>query len=156
MVKRYNRLLVAFYVITDALLATWAFVLAYGIRFESGLIPVTKGYPPIDQYINVVPFVALLTPLAFQLQGIYRLRRGRSRVDDFFAVLIGSILAVVLGVVSTLYVQAYYVSEEAKARGAYEVSQLVWVLFLVLNVIFTYASREGVRELLERRWRAGT
>ena len=155
MVKRYNRLLVAFYVLTDALLATWAFILAYGIRFESGLIPVTKGYPPIDQYINVVPFVALLTPAAFQLQGIYRLRRGRSRVDDFFAVLIGSILAVVLGVVSTLYVQAYYVSDEAKARGAYEVSQLVWVLFLVLTVMFTYASREGVRELLERRWRAG-
>jgi Undecaprenyl-phosphate glucose phosphotransferase len=155
MVKRYNRLLVAFYVITDALLAIWAFILAYGIRFESGLIPVTKGYPPIEQYINVAPFVAVLTPLAFQLQGIYRLRRGRSRVDDFFAVLIGSILAVVLGVVSTLYVQAYYVSDEAKARGAYEVSQLVWVLFLGLNVAFTYASREGVRELLERRWRAG-
>ena len=155
MVKRYNRLLVAFYVITDALLAVWAFILAYGIRFESGLIPVTKGYPPIDQYINVAPFVAVLTPLAFQLQGIYRLRRGRSRVDDFFAVLIGSILAVVLGVVSTLYVQAYYVSDEAKSRGAYEVSQLVWVLFLGLNVAFTYASRWGVRELLERRWRAG-
>ena len=34
-------------------------------------------------------------------------------------------------------------------------SQLVWALFLVLNVIFTYASREAVRELLERRWRAG-
>jgi Undecaprenyl-phosphate glucose phosphotransferase len=155
MVKRYNRLLVAFYVITDALLAVWAFILAYGIRFESGLIPVTKGYPPIEQYINVAPFVAVLTPLAFQLQGIYRLRRGRSRVDDFFAVLIGSILAVVLGVVSTLYVQAYYVSEEAKARGEYEVSQLVWVLSLGLNVAFTYASRAGVRELLERRWRAG-
>jgi Undecaprenyl-phosphate glucose phosphotransferase len=155
MVKRYNRLLVAFYVITDALLAVWAFILAYGIRFESGLIPVTKGYPPIDQYLNVAPFVAALTPLAYQLQGIYRLRRGRSRVDDFFAVLIGSILAVVLGVVSTLYVQAYYVSGEAKARGAYEVSQLVWVLFLGLNVMFTYASREGIRALLERRWRAG-
>ncbi len=52
MVRRYNRLLVAFYVITDALLAGWAFVLAYGIRFESGLIPVTKGYPPIDQYLE--------------------------------------------------------------------------------------------------------
>jgi Undecaprenyl-phosphate glucose phosphotransferase len=155
MVKRYNRLLVAFYVVTDALLAAWAFVLAYGIRFESGLIPVTKGYPPIEQYFNVLPFVTVLTPLAFHLQGLYRLRRGRSRVDDFFSVLIGSILAVVLGVVSTLYIQAYYVSEEAKARGAYEVSQLVWVLFLGLNVAFTYASREAVRELLERRWRAG-
>jgi len=29
MVKRYNRLLVAFYVLSDALLAMWAFLLAY-------------------------------------------------------------------------------------------------------------------------------
>src|SRR5687767_9904686 len=137
------------------LLATWAFVLAYAIRFESGLIPVTKGYPPLEQYLRVVPFVALLTPLAFHLQGVYRLRRGRSRVDDFFAVFIGTILAVVLGVVSTLYFQAYYASDTARASGAYEVSQLVWALFLALNVALTYASRETVRELLERRWRAG-
>src|SRR5262249_16380745 len=38
---------------------------------------------------------------------------------------------------------------------AYAVSQLVWGLFLGLTVVFTYASRETVRELLERRWRAG-
>jgi Undecaprenyl-phosphate glucose phosphotransferase len=155
MVKRYNRLLVAFYVATDALLAAWAFVLAYGIRFESGLIPVQYGYPPFEQYLNVLPFIGVLTPLAFQLQGVYRLRRGRSRVDDFFAVLVGSILAVVLGVICTLYVQAYYASEEARARGAYQVSQIVWALFLVLNVFFTYCSREAIREFLERRWRAG-
>jgi Undecaprenyl-phosphate glucose phosphotransferase len=155
MVRRYNRLLVAYYVVTDALLAIWAFVLAYVIRFESGLIPVTRGYPPIEQYFNILPFVALLTPLAFQLQGIYRLRRGRSRVDDFFAVLVGTILAVVFVVLSTLVYQAYYASEAERARGAFQVSQLVWAIFLVLNVGFTYFSREGVRELLERRWRAG-
>jgi FlaA1/EpsC-like NDP-sugar epimerase len=154
-VRRYNRLLVAFYVLSDALLAVWAFILAYGIRFESGLIPVTRGYPPIEQYVNLLPLVALLTPLAFQLQGIYRLRRGRSRVDDFFAVLIGSILAVVFGVVTTLYISVYYASDAEKAAGAYEVSQIVWGLFLILNVLFTYLAREAVRELLERRWRAG-
>jgi len=154
-VRRYNRLLVALYVLTDGLLAVWAFILAYGIRFESGLIPVIRGYPPIEQYLHIVPFVAVLTPLAFQLQGVYRLRRGRSRVDDFFAVLIGSILAVVFGVMSTLYVSVYYVSAEEKAQGAYEVSQVVWGLFLALNVLFTYFSREAVRELFERRWRAG-
>ena len=155
MVKRYNRLLVAFYVLTDALLASWAFVLAYGIRFESGLIAAPKGLPPFGNYINVLPFVALLTPLAFQIQGVYRLRRGRSRVDDFFAVLIGSIIAVVFGQFSTLYVGAYYASNSVKATGAYEVSNWVWVLFLILNVVFTYASREAVREMLERRWKAG-
>src|SRR3970282_345758 len=51
--------------------------------------------------------------------------------------------------------QAYWASPEARARGAYEVSQVVWGLFLLLTVVFTYASREAVRELLERRWRAG-
>jgi Undecaprenyl-phosphate glucose phosphotransferase len=155
MVKRYNRLLVAFYVTSDAVLGMLAFLLAYAIRFESGLLAVTKGLPPFGQYVNILPFVGVLVPFAFHVQGLYRLRRGRSRVDDFFAVLVGSILAVVFGVVATLYVQAYYVPDELKDRGAFEVSQLVWALFLVLNVAFTFASREIVREALERRWRAG-
>ena len=155
MVRRHNRLLVALYVVSDALLAMWAFVLAFGIRFESGLIPVTRGYPPLEQYLNLLPFVAMLTPFAFWLQGVYRLRRGRSRVDDFFAVLIGSILAVVFSVLSTLYVGAYYASDTSRVQGAFQVSQIVWGLFLALSVMFTYASREAVRELLERRWRAG-
>jgi Undecaprenyl-phosphate glucose phosphotransferase len=155
MVKRYNRLLVAFYVATDAVIGMTAFVLAYLLRFESGLIPVTKGHPPFSQYVQILPFIGALVPIAFHLQGIYRLRRGRSRVDDFFAVFVGSILAVVLGVFGTLYFETYYVRDELKDRGVYEISQLVWGLFLVLNVTLTYASRELVREALERRWRAG-
>ena len=48
MVKRHNRLLVAFHVMTDAALGRVAFVLAYVIRFETGLIPVTRGFPPLE------------------------------------------------------------------------------------------------------------
>jgi Undecaprenyl-phosphate glucose phosphotransferase len=155
MLRRYGRLLVAFYVISDALLGIFAFGLAYLIRFSSGVIPVTRGYPPFTQYVAVMPFIAVLVPLAYQFQGLYRLRRGRSRVDDFFTVFIGTIVAVVLGIVSTLYFQAYYVSDELKDRGAYEVSRIVWALFLIINVALTYGSREVVREVLERRWRAG-
>ena len=154
MMRRYNRLLVAFFVVTDALLGMAAFLVAYLLRFESGL-PVFKGYPPFANYLRLAPFIGVLVPLAFQVQGLYRLRRGRSRVDDFFGVFVGSILAVVLGIGGTLYVQTYYVSEAAKDLGQYEVSQFVWLLFLVVNVGFAYASRELVREALERRWRAG-
>jgi Undecaprenyl-phosphate glucose phosphotransferase len=155
MVKRHNRLLVAFYVLSDVMLGMVAFILAYLVRFESGLLPVTKGLPPFGQYVNILPFIGILVPFAFHVQGLYRLRRGRSRVDDFFAVLVGSIFAVVFGVVATLYVQAYYVPDELKERGVFEVSQLVWALFLVINVALTFGSREVVREALERRWRAG-
>src|SRR5436190_10705311 len=140
MVRRYNRLLVLFHVLSDALLAISAFIIAYTLRFHAGLIPITKGTPPLRQYINILPFIAALVPLAFNLQGLYRLRRGRSRVDDFFAVFVGSILAVVFGIVATLYVQTYFTSGEAKLQGVFEVSQVVWGLFLVLNLTLTYAS----------------
>src|SRR5881409_3417198 len=158
MLNRHNRLLVTIYVLSDALLGVSAFIVAYVLRFHTVLarvIPVTKGVPPLGQYINVLPFIAVLVPLGFQLQGLYRLRRGRSRVDDFFAVFVGSILAVVFGIVATTYVQIYWAGSAARQRGAFEVSQPVWAIFLVINVALTFASRELVREVLERRWRAG-
>ncbi|MBI3263689.1 MAG: undecaprenyl-phosphate glucose phosphotransferase [Acidobacteria bacterium] len=155
MVKRYNRLLTAFFIVTDALAGIVALVIAYLLRFETGLLPVTKGYPPFLQYVAIFPFIAIAVPLGFHLQGLYRLRRGRSRVDDFFGVLVGSIVAVMFGVVGTLYFQTYYVPDELKDRGAFEVSQPVWALLLIVNVGLTYASRELVRQALERRWRAG-
>jgi len=157
MMRRYNRLLVAFFVIGDAILGMAAFLCAYLLRFEvlDHLLPVVKGTPPFGQYLRIAPFIGLLVPIAFQVQGLYRLRRGRSRVDDFFGVFVGTILAVVLGLGGTLYYQTYYTTEATKDVGLYEVSQYVWMLFLVLNVAYTYASRELIREALERRWRAG-
>jgi Undecaprenyl-phosphate glucose phosphotransferase len=154
-VRRHNALLVAFYVAADAVIASAAFLLAFVVRFHSGLLPVTKGYPPLEQYIGMLPFVAALTPLAFQLQGLYRLRRGRSRTDDFFSLFIGTVMAIALTAAALLYVQTYLASPDVKSRGALEVSQPVWAIFLLFNVATAYLTREVVREVLERRWRAG-
>ena len=152
---RHNRLLVAFHLFADAALGLSAFMAAYALRFHTGLIPITRGLPPLRQYVNILPFIAVVVPLGFYLQGLYLLRRGRSRVDDFFAVFVGSILAVMFGIVATLYVQAYFASGEAREVGAFQISQIVWAIFLVLNVLLTFSSRELMREVLERRWRAG-
>lgn len=155
MVRRYKRTLATIYIVSDALIGAGAFVLAYALRFQAGVIPVTKGVPPFWQYAAVIPFVAALVPIAYYFQGLYSLRRNRSRVDDFFAVLVGSVVAVVLGVVATLYFQAYYIPSELKDRGVLEISQVVWALFLAANVLLTYSSRALIRFGLERRWRAG-
>ncbi len=155
MLRRHNRLLVILYVIADLLSAAAAFLLAYYIRFESpfaGIVPVTKTQPPVWQYVYSLPVIAVLVPLAFQIQGLYRLRRGRTRVDDFFAVLVGSILAVLAGVAISLYAKAYYPDRLAEFHP---ISRAVWLLFLALTVTFTYTSREVVRDLLRKRWRAG-
>ena len=158
MLRRYNRLLVATHVVADAFSAATAFLLAYYVRFESPfarLVPVTKGQPPLEHYLVLVPFLAMLVPLAFHVQGLYRLRRGRTRVDDFFAVLVGSILASIGGVIGTLYVREYWVDPAQRDLGYLAVSQPAWVFFLLFNVLFTFLSREVVRGILRRRWRAG-
>ena len=72
MVRRHNRLLVAFHVVTDAVLGMSAFFLAYLLRFETGLIAITRGHPPVEQYINVLPFIALIVPLGFWVSEQWR------------------------------------------------------------------------------------
>jgi hypothetical protein len=79
MLKRHNRLLVVFHILTDAILGMVGFLFAYFIRFETGLFAAPKGKPPLSQYLDVLPFIAIVVPFAFQLQGLYRLRRGRYR-----------------------------------------------------------------------------
>jgi Undecaprenyl-phosphate glucose phosphotransferase len=162
MMRRYNRLLVAFYVVTDALIGMAAFALAYLLRFESPLasiIPPVSGVPPFSQYVRMLPYIGALIPITFHIQGLYRLRRGRSRVDDFFAVFVGSILAVILALFATMSLELYPPKDATGAPlfppGAFEFSRLAWMLFLSINIMLAYTSRELVREALERRWRAG-
>jgi Undecaprenyl-phosphate glucose phosphotransferase len=155
MLRRHNRLLVAIYVVADLAAAATAFFLAYFIRFETGVIPFPKGQPPIRWYLALAPLIGLVVVATFQIQGLYRLRRSRTRIDDFFGVLVGSLLATLLSVTGTLYVNSYHLPEALKEQGFLEISRGVWGLFIVLCVLFTYASREIVRDLLRRRWKAG-
>ena len=155
MLTRQTRLLVGYHVAVDGLLGMVAFALSYALRFEAGLIAAPKGQPPFEQYLVLMPFIGLLVPLAFNLPGAYRLRRDRTRVDDFFSVLVGSVLVVIVGLLGTLYFEVYYAADAARAQGTYEVSQIAWMIFLIVNVSLTYASREVVRTFMQRRFRAG-
>lgn len=155
MVKRFSRLFVLLHILGDIACAGAAFVIAYLIRFETGLLDIPKGQPPLEQYLAVLPFVALTVPLAFHVQRLYRFRRGRTRLDDFFAVLVGTLLTVLVAVAGTLYVQTYYLPNTLKEQGYLEVSQAVWVIFLAVNVVLAFTMREVVRTQLRRRWRAG-
>ncbi len=136
-----------------------AFILAYVLRFQTGLVPVTKGYPPFDAVPRrSLPFIAVaravrllppgpLPPAARPLAG-GRLLRGvrrqhpRRRVRHVRHALLPDLLRERRG--------------QACAAPC-EVSQVVWAIFLVLNVMLTFASRElmraGARAPLARRHR---
>ena len=152
---RQTRVLIACHVVLDFVLGMSSFVLAYQVRFNLGVFEITRGLPPFTQYLVLMPFIGLLVVLAFHLTGAYRLHRHRTSVDDFFNVLVGTLIAVVAGLLGTLYVQVYSTSPEARTAGAFEVSRLVWGLFVVVNVSLTYLSRDIVRRYMRRRFAAG-
>jgi len=152
---QHSRALAGGQIALDFCLGAAGFILAYLLRFETGFIPAPKGQPPVEQYLFLAPFIGVLVPLAYQLQGAYKLKHNRTRIDDFFTTFIGSLLAIVIGLLGTLYFQVYYVLPEARDSGVYEVSRMVWALFLLFNVCLTYGSRDVLRLLAERRHRAG-
>jgi Undecaprenyl-phosphate glucose phosphotransferase len=152
---RQTRALIACHVALDVTLGMAAFALAYLVRFEFGVFATPKGQPPFGQYLALMPFMGMLVALAFHLQGAYRLHRHRTGVDDFFNLLVGTLLAVIAGLLGTLYVQVYSASPADRDAGAFEVSRLVWGLFVVLNVGLTYASRDLLRRYMRRRFAAG-
>lgn len=150
-----GRAVVVSLAVIDGIIGVSMFIAAYLLRFETDIISMPKGQPALEPYLHLAPFIGLLFPFGLWVQGAYRLHRVRSRVDDCFAVLVGSVIAVVLGIAGTLYYQAYYVPPALKDQGAYEVSRLVWALFLILTAGLAYAPRATMRAVLERRWRNG-
>ncbi len=135
MVRRYNRLLVAFYVLSDALLAAWAFLLAYVIRFECGLIPVTKGTRRSSSICRCCPSWRCWCRSPSTSRGSIACAAAARESTTSSRVLVGSILAVVFGVGSPRCISRPTTPPKPEQdRGAYQVSQIVWALFLVLNV----------------------
>ena len=159
MMRRYNRLLVAFYVVTDALLGMAAFVVAYLLRFETGianLIPSPRGSRRSSSTSTSCRSSGVLVPLGVPRAGplpaaprphagrrfLRRLRRqhpGRRPRADRHALLPGLSRAATP--------RRARASTRSRGRSGSSSS--------TVNVIVTYTSRELVREALERRWRAG-
>jgi Undecaprenyl-phosphate glucose phosphotransferase len=158
MLKFETRRVVATYVLADVAATSVAWVLAYFLRFHAdpvgALIPVTKGIPPLLDYLRLLPFMALLWPAVLYFHGLYRLRRGRSRIDEVFAIVFSVLIASALTLGATLYVRVYY-RFQPDVAPRWEYSQAAFAIFVLLDIALIAAGRAAIRARQERRWAAG-
>jgi Undecaprenyl-phosphate glucose phosphotransferase len=158
MVKFHTRIMTAIFVLVDVVATALAWLLAYFLRFHSEAVtawlPVTKGVPELARYLLLLPLIIVLWPTVLYFHGLYQVRRGRSRIDEFFAIVtsVGVSTAVTLG--ATLYVRVYY-RFQPEVAPLWEYSQAVFGLFFVLDVILLNLGRWALRRQLERMWAAG-
>jgi Undecaprenyl-phosphate glucose phosphotransferase len=158
MLRFQTRLMMATFVATDILLTALAWILAYVLRFHVEalhvFIPVTKGVPEISRYLLLLPLMAVVWPTVLYFHGLYQIKRGRSRIDEFFAILFSVLIASAFILGLTLYVRVYY-RFQPDVAPRWEYSQAVFAIFIVLDVLLLNAGRWTIRARLERQWAAG-
>jgi Undecaprenyl-phosphate glucose phosphotransferase len=158
MVKFQTRVMVAVFVLVDVLSTILAWVLAYFLRFDNdlvlGALPATKGVPALSRYLLLVPIIVVLWPAVLYFHGLYQLKRGRSRIDELFAILFSVLIATALLLGATLYIRVYY-KYQPEVAPLWEYSQGVMALFVGLDVLALNAGRSALRAYLKRMWSAG-
>jgi len=129
----------------DVLATAAAVIIAYWLRFEVQIHPVTKGLPPFSMYLRLVPVVVILYPLVFYFQGLYQRRRIRSRFDDAMRVVIAVLLATVLLTAGLTFYRP----------PDFTYSRLFLAVFAAVDVILVGAMRWLIGVTLARIRRSG-
>ncbi|MCI0416379.1 undecaprenyl-phosphate glucose phosphotransferase [bacterium] len=154
MVSRKSNVLQLVYLCGDLLATTAAFLLAYYLRFFADIIPVRYGIPPFQQYLNALPLLLVVWPVIFYFHGLYQVRRARSYIDEFFSVTasVGISTAIVWGIL--LYYRVYH-QRGLEGEPALEPARVLFLYFMVLDIVGILFARGTIRRVLEEMRRRG-
>ena len=147
MIEKKHRTLATIYLISDAVASNAAMLAAWFLRFPLEIIPVTKGQQEFSMYVSLLPLVTIVFPLAFAVQGLYRIRPTRGRTEEWTSVAIGSVVATVVLSGVLLWVRPVH-------RDVLY-SRATLFIFMVGAMLFVVVGRTFVRAAVERRHRAG-
>src|SRR4051812_32602564 len=120
---------------------------AWFLRFSLKIIPVTKGQQEVETYLQLLPIVTIVFPLAFAVQGLYRIRPARSKTEEWLSVAIGSVVAT--GVLSGVLLWVRPRNPDVLY------SRATLAIFMVCAIVFVIVGRIFVRAFVERRHRLG-
>ncbi|MCU1349262.1 MAG: wcaJ 1 [Acidobacteria bacterium] len=147
MIEKKHRALASIYLVNDAVASNLAMLAAWFLRFNLEVIPVTKGPQDSSIYIALLPLVTIVFPLAFAVQGLYRVRSTRSKAEEWLSVAIGSVVATVVLSGVLLWVRPH--------NPDVLYSRATLLIFMLCAIVFVTSGRIIVRTLVERRHRAG-
>jgi Undecaprenyl-phosphate glucose phosphotransferase len=122
------------------------FCLSYFIRFHPAvteLVPIQSSVPPFEQYVGVLPILALILLVANRSQRLYSYRREDSLLAEFVDIVKATVLAVVL-----LTAVLFFERSSSYARG-------IVAIFAVLNPCAAILLRAVVRSALRFARRRG-
>jgi len=143
LISRRRQVQVVLRLVGDIVATVAALLLAYWLRFDVEVVPVTKGVPELTPYLNLIPVAMVLWPLVFYFQGLYQRRRFRSRFDEALRAFVAVALATALLTAGlTFYREFSY-------------SRVVLAIFAGVDFVLVVGLRWGIAAALKRIRRSG-
>src|SRR5215471_3781742 len=96
MFKRRSQVLRLWFLFWDLAATAFAWVGAYYLRFNTGLIPIYHPVPPVEDCWRNLPLVVLLAALTYRLTGQYAIHRLRRLREEVVCVVKGTALLTLL------------------------------------------------------------
>ncbi len=150
MFQQRNRETASLFLLGDVVGLTTAFFAAWWFRFEAQIVPLAadKEVPDFERYLLLIPVALVIWPIVFYFHGLYRSRRGFSRIEDLFT----QVVAHGLSMVMLAGLMTFYRPERAPGDpGPFTYSRVYLVLFVLSSVVLVGAVRLLLRSYLRRR-----
>jgi Undecaprenyl-phosphate glucose phosphotransferase len=142
MIHQRGQLLSSCFLLSDLLLTTAAWFLAYYLRFESGWLHVEKVTPEFYLCLRRVPLLWVLCAVAYRVAGQYNVGRLRRFREEMVAVFKGSLLLSLLVMATIFFLHDPY---ESRATIL-----IFWILSGMLVLVGRRAAWTIIRTLRSR------
>src|SRR5262249_5908271 len=143
--KERRQLFMSLFVTADLAVLGLAWALSYLVRFVVPLIPVTKGTPPVVNYLTLLPVIFAIWGLVFRAGGLYDPMRGSAESSERRRILRAASMAMLV------FTAVSFVLFEK----AYSLSRLMLLYFYVLSTAGIIVERATLREMLREARRRG-
>ncbi len=134
MLKKHNQLFLSLTLVTDLSVACVSWIASYYIRFTFFDAP--KGIPPIEDYLQFIPVVALVWAVSLQVSGLYIPMRSDSRFHEYYRIFKATTISTVL-----IIAGAFFYREA-------EFSRAVMGIFWGTSVLSLMLSHSVIRSVL--------
>lgn len=143
MIKKYGQLNVVLLFVGDMLALFVSWILAYYLRFHLELVAVTQGFPPISDYLFLLPFVWLAWSLASRLTHLYSYRVGLKSTIE-----IGRLARTMTWTVLLITALTFFYREKSYSR-------VLVLFFMVMGPVFLFLFRRVIWSVIRNLRRRG-
>lgn len=157
MIKRKRTRLIGLFILSDIVGILASYFYTYGFRFYGYIFPVDpdKGIPSIKSYVAVFPLVLIVHLGIFFLQGFYRTRLKRTKIDDFFLVTLNAIFTILIVQAVLSYLNAYSQGKAPLFSVQFKMSHVFLAIYFVVVVFMISFLRNQIYFFMKRRFAKG-